>query len=182
MDSVQLASGWRLDDIISTVIFTPTEINYNTLRHRAHQYVLILQDPRSIQNTIKFAVIPQRNPTYLKGDGAWILWWRTALLVQSPDTLPLRTMEASCGEDTCYLMDALQQTLHTSTAFRSSIRELQTSHTHASYNLRTAPDGAYILSHAKKDSSTQLTNFVISIENLVAYAMLATQNGPIKQA
>jgi hypothetical protein len=162
------------------MIFTPTEINYNTLRQHTQQYVLILQDPRSIQNTIKFTVRPPRIRTHLKGDGAWNPWWRTALLIQSPDTLPLPTLQASCGEATSYLRDALQQALHTSAAFLSSIRELQTAHTQATYNLRAAPDGAYILSRAKKDSPTQLTDFVISIEDPVAYGMLATHNDPIK--
>ena len=180
LDSVQPSASWRLDDTANTVIFTPTEINYNTLRQQTQQYVLILQDPRSIQNTIKFTVRPPRIRTHLKGNGAWNPWWTTALLIQSPDTLPLPTLQYSCGEATCYLRDALQQALHTSAAFLSSIRELQTSHTQANCNLRPAPGGAYTLSHAKKDSSTQLTNFVISIEDPVAYAMLAIQNDPIK--
>ena len=161
------------------MIFTPTEINYNTPRQQIQQYVLILQDPRSIQNTIKFTVRPPRIRTHLKGDGTWSPWWRSALLVQSPNTLPLPTLQTLCGEDTCYLKDALQQALHTSVAFLSSIRELQTAHTHATFNFRAAPDGAYIISHAKKDNSSQHTNFVISIEDPVAYAMLATHNDPI---
>ena len=75
MDSVQPAGDWRLDDRDNTVIFTtPTEINYNTLRQQAQQYVLILQDPRSIQNTIKLKVRPPRIRTHLKGDGAWSPW------------------------------------------------------------------------------------------------------------
>jgi len=89
-------------------------------------------------------------------------------------------LQASCGEATSYFKDALHQVLHTSAAFLSSIRELQTTHTQANYNLNAAPDGAYIIFHVKKDSSSQLTNFVISIEDPMAYAMLATQNDPIK--
>ena len=53
-------------------------------------------------------------------------------------------------------------------------------HSQASILLRAAPDGAYILSRAKQDSSTQLTNFIISIEDPVAYAMLATKNDSVK--
>ncbi len=104
----------------------------------------------------------------------------TALLVQSLDILPLLTVEASNGEATSYLKAALQQALHTSAAFLSSIRELHTTHSQASNIFRAAPDGAYIFSRAKKDGSSQHTNFVISIANPTAYAMLATQNDPIK--
>ncbi len=42
LDSVQPAGNWRRDDRANTVIFTPTKVNYNTLRQQTHQYVLIL--------------------------------------------------------------------------------------------------------------------------------------------
>jgi hypothetical protein len=101
-------------------------------------------------------------------------------LVQSPVTLSLPTLKASCGEATNYIKDALRQALHTSAAFLSSIQELHTTNSQASYNLHATPDGAYVLSHAKKETSTQLTNVAISIQDPVAFAMLATQNDPIK--
>jgi hypothetical protein len=62
----------------------------------------------------------------------------------------------------------------------TSIQELHTIHSHSSILLRAAPGGAYILSHAKKDNSTQHTNFVVSIGDPAAYVMLATQNDPGK--
>jgi len=46
--------------------------------------------------------------------------------------------------------------------------------------LQPTPDGAYIISHVRKDSSSQLTNFVISLAHPQAYAMLATIDTPIK--
>jgi len=128
LDSVQPAGDLRLDDKAITMIFTPTEINYNTLRQHAQPHILILQDPRSIQNTIKFNVRPPRIRTHLRGGGAWSPWWRTALPVQSPDTLPLPTLEASYGGSTGYLGEALKHALHTSVAFLTSIQELHTSH------------------------------------------------------
>jgi hypothetical protein len=62
----------------------------------------------------------------------------------------------------------------------TSIQELQATHSHSITLLRAAPDGAYILSHAKKDNSTQHTNFFVSIEDPSAYAMLASQNDSIR--
>ena len=76
------------------------------------------------------------------------------MLVQSPDPLPLPTMEDSNGDATCYLKSALQHAIHTSTAFLSTIRELHTSHSQAFIALRAAPAGSYRLSHAKKVSSS----------------------------
>ena len=101
-------------------------------------------------------------------------------MVQSPNTIPLSTLDASCGEPTSYLGEALKQALHASIAFLTSIQELQAAHSHSTILLRAAPDGAYILSYAKKDNSTQNTNFVVSIEDPAAYAMLVTQTDPIK--
>jgi hypothetical protein len=74
----------------------------------------------------------------------------------------------------------LKQALQASVAFLTSIQELQATRSHSTILLRAAPDGAYILFHAKKDNPTQNTNFVVSIEDPAAYAMLATQNAPIK--
>ena len=102
------------------------------------------------------------------------------MLVQSLDTLPLPTLEASSGEPTRYLGEALNQALQASIAFFTSLQELQAAHSHSNILLRAASDGSYILSHAKKDNSTQNTNYVVSIEDPAAYAMLATQNDPIK--
>ena len=46
--------------------------------------------------------------------------------------------------------------------------------------LLPTPVGAYIVSHLRKDTSSQLTNFVISLAHPHAYAMLATIDTPIK--
>ena len=67
-----------------------------------------------------------------------------------------------------------------STSLMSSIKDLKTLHTQATTTLRAAPDGSLIISHPKKDSSSHHTNFVISVKDPVAYAMLATQSDPIK--
>ncbi len=71
LDLVQPSGDSRLDDIANTAISTPIEINYNTLRQQAEQYVLTLQDPRSIHNTIKLTARPPRIRTHLMGDGMW---------------------------------------------------------------------------------------------------------------
>jgi len=79
--SVQPATYWKLDNGENTVVFTPTEINYNPLCQQAQQYALILQDPRSIKNVIKFSIKPPRIRSHLREDGVWSSWWITALLV-----------------------------------------------------------------------------------------------------
>jgi hypothetical protein len=58
LDSVQPARDCKLDDRDNTVIFTPTEIKHNPLRQQGKQFVLILQDPRSIKNTINLSIRP----------------------------------------------------------------------------------------------------------------------------
>jgi hypothetical protein len=50
----------------------------------------------------------------------------------------------------------------------------------ASTTLKPAPDGSHIFIHPKKHNSAILTNFVISMEDEHAYAMLAALEGPIR--
>jgi hypothetical protein len=50
----------------------------------------------------------------------------------------------------------------------------------ASPSLLPTPDGAYVISHLRKDTSTQLTSFVISLAHPQAYVMLATIETQIK--
>ena len=57
-DSVQPAGGWNMDERPNTVIFYPTETDYNTLRQQSQPYVLVLQDPRAINDIIKFTIRP----------------------------------------------------------------------------------------------------------------------------
>jgi hypothetical protein len=51
---------------------------------------------------------------------------------------------------------------------------------HTSPALHPTLDGAYIISHLRKDTSSQLTSFVISLAQPHAYAMLATIETHIK--
>jgi prophage tail gpP-like protein len=61
-----------------------------------------------------------------------------------------------------------------------SIRKLKSTHTQSSTTLKPTLAGSYILTYPKKDTSTQTTNFVVSIANPAAYAMMATLAEPIK--
>jgi hypothetical protein len=49
-----------------------------------------------------------------------------------------------------------------------------------SISLKPTPDGPHIITHPKKQKSTILTNFIISMDDEHAYAMLATLEGPIR--
>ncbi len=51
---------------------------------------------------------------------------------------------------------------------------------HTTPALLPTPDGAYIISYLRKDTSSQLTSFVISLASPQAYAMLATIETQIK--
>jgi hypothetical protein len=136
-------------------VFTPTEVDYNPLRLQAQPYVVLLQDPRSINNVIKFSIKPPRIKAYTRVDEVWNPWRRTTVLVQSTDLVPLPNMsDNDTGDTSGYLRMALHQAKKTTKAFLSSIRELTTSHTQSNTNPKRAPDGSYILSHPKKESSS----------------------------
>jgi hypothetical protein len=88
--------------------------------------------------------------------------------------------DINAGDADGYLRLALHQTKKTLEAFLSSIRELTATHTQSYTNLKQAPDGSCILAHPKKDTSTQNTNFVASLSDPSAYAMLTTLADLIK--
>ncbi len=84
------------------------------------------------------------------------------------------------GHPTGHLHLTLQQAKATTEAFLSSIRELKTDHIQASTLLKRAPDGSCILAHQKRDTSTQATNYIISVADPTVYAMLAILTDPTK--
>jgi len=88
--------------------------------------------------------------------------------------------DSNNGDTTSYLQLALQQAKETVEAFLSSIRELKTTHTQSSTTVKQAPDGSYILAHPQKDTFIPTTNFVVSLSDPAAYAMLTTLADPIK--
>jgi hypothetical protein len=79
-----------------------------------------------------------------------------------------------------YLLDALATGMEMAITYLSSISITTSAADKAPPTLLPSPDGAYIISHLRKDTSSQLTNFVISIASPQAYAMLATLDSPIK--
>jgi hypothetical protein len=52
------------------MVITPIEVDYNPYRLQAESYVVILQDPSSINNIIKFSIKPPRIRSHDRGDEA----------------------------------------------------------------------------------------------------------------
>jgi hypothetical protein len=79
-----------------------------------------------------------------------------------------------------YLLDALARGMEMANSFLSTLNITTPEEYKSPPTLLPTPDGAYIISHIRKDTSSQLTNFVISIAHPQAYAMLTTLESPIK--
>ena len=79
-----------------------------------------------------------------------------------------------------YLNQTLTQGMEMAVSFLASRTVVTPDHLSPSPTLQPTPNGAYIISHARKDNSSQLTNCVISLAHPQAYAMLATIDTPIK--
>jgi hypothetical protein len=65
-------------------------------------------------------------------------------------------------------------------SYLSSLNIVTPEYLTTSSTLLPTTDGAYIISHLRKDTSSQLTNFVISLDHPQSYAMLATIETTIK--
>jgi len=79
-----------------------------------------------------------------------------------------------------YLLQTLTHGMEMANSYLSSLDITTPEHLNTSPTLLPTPDGAYIISHLRKNTSSQLTNFVISLAHPQAYAMLATIETPIK--
>ena len=65
-------------------------------------------------------------------------------------------------------------------SFLASLTVVSPDYLSTSPTLQPTPNGAYIISNVRKDNSSQLTSFVISLARPQAYAMLAAIDTPIK--
>jgi len=79
-----------------------------------------------------------------------------------------------------YLLQALTQGMDMANSYLSSLKITTPDYLNTSPTLLPTLDGAYIISHLRKDTSSQLTSFVISFAHPQAYAMLAIIETPIK--
>jgi hypothetical protein len=61
---------------------------------------------------------------------------------------------SSTGQATGYLHLAIAAALQASEALLYSIKSLTPTFASTSHDLRQAPDGSYVISHVKKDTST----------------------------
>jgi hypothetical protein len=79
-----------------------------------------------------------------------------------------------------YLLQALTQGMEIAISDLISINIVTPEYLTTTPALLPTPDGAYIISHLRKDTSSKLTNFGISLAHPQAYAILATIDTPIK--
>ncbi len=62
-----------------------------------------------------------------------------------------------------YLIHALLEGITMATSYLSSTNTITSEYATAPPTLIPIPEGSYIISHLRKDTSSQLTNFVISM-------------------
>jgi len=117
----------------------------------------------------------------MRGDTEWNPWWRTTILIKSDVILVIPSpYETQPTQTTGYLWAALQKGLTQGVEILGSVGGLTEAFAHALPALQAAPDGAYIMSHNRKILSNQLTNFIISLPDPAAYAILTTLDSFIK--
>ena len=79
-----------------------------------------------------------------------------------------------------YLQHALLRGLDASRSFLANIQKLEDIYYLASTRLKPSPDGAYIIPHPKRNSPTNNTHYIISMEDPHSYTMLANLEEPIR--
>ena len=164
LDVVQPVTRWTADERADTVAFTPMDVDYNPIRLQSMPCALYLTHPESPSTTTRYFIRPPRLRSDLKRDAHWAPWWRTTILVHSPTSQPFPSMSAHNHNTTQgYLLHALTQVMKMANSHLSSLNITTPEYLKTSPTLLPTLDGAYIISHLRKDTSSQLTSFVISL-------------------
>jgi hypothetical protein len=79
-----------------------------------------------------------------------------------------------------YLMQALLGGIATTISHLSSTNNITSEYAIATPTLIPTPDGPFIISHLRKETSSQLVSFVISMANPHTYAMIPTMDTPVE--
>jgi len=181
IDSVQAFTAWQTAGQASTITFTPTEFDYNSLILQAQPYTLMLTHPTNPTTQELYSIRLPRLRTSARGDQAWAEWWRTSLLVQCDLPLPIPPMADHVAHTLSgYVQNALLPGLEASRSFLANIQQLDDNFSLTSTQLKPVPDGAYIIPHQRRNSPTNNTHYIISLEDPHSYVMLATLEGPIR--
>ena len=181
LDAIQPATKWAAEERPNTITFTPIYVDYNPFRLQSMPSFLYLTHPEDPSNPIRYLVRPPRLRSNLRGDTFWAPWWRTAILVQSSTALPLPSMSAQDpNTPQGYLMQALLGGIATVISHLSSINKITSKYATAMPTHIPTPDGSLVISHLRKDTSSQLTNLVVSMANPHTYAMISTMDTPVK--
>jgi len=77
-------------------------------------------------------------------------------------------------------MQALLGGIATTTSYLTSTNNITSEYATSPPTLIPTPDGSYIILHLRKDTSSQLINFVISMASPHTYAMISTMDTPVK--
>ena len=98
-----------------------------------------------------------------------------------PTSLPLPIMSAQSPHTTQgYLLHALTMGMEMAISYLTSINITTREQLTTIPTLLPTPDRSYIISHLRKDTSSQMINFVISLARPQAYAIPATIDTMIK--
>ena len=104
-----------------------------------------------------------------------------SLLVHCIVPLPIPPMSVSDNQiPTCDLYQALTIDMDASIAFHTHIHHNNDNFSSSMIHLKPAPDGSFIISHQKHNSSANHTYFVIYVHDEYSYAMFATLKDPIR--
>ena len=123
LDAIQPATRWTADERPNTVAFTPMEVDYNPIRLQSMLCAIYLVHPETPSTNTRYIIRPPRLRSDLRGDAYWAPWWRSAILVQSPTSLPIPSMSAhNSTTSQGYLHQALLAGLNASVTFLLSIQ------------------------------------------------------------
>ena len=111
--------------------------------------------------------------------GGALLSWRSLPLTCLFQACPHKTQKHPKATS-CKLPHYSLGGIATAISHLSSINNITSDYATTTPKFIPTPDGSFVISHLRKDTSSQLTNFVVSMANPHTYAMISTMDTPVK--
>jgi hypothetical protein len=122
------------------------EFDYNPLRLHSQPYTITLTHPGTPTIPETYSIRPPCLRCHIRGDAAWVRWWRSCIQVQSQVALPLLTIKDEVYHvPTSYMFTTLIHGLDAGNTFLTNINHNNGNFKLTNTTLKPAPDGSHII-------------------------------------
>ena len=169
----------------NTITYRPSSLPQNPIQTQSMGFVMSLLHPLPRYRNMTLHLVPPGTRTAVLDDHKWAAWHTTTLLIQSKTLLPWARVSIRQGTipKKSWEMQALANVftsncavfLNSDATLPYSPVDLADMESHLA--LDVAPNDTLLISHPKRESSSMLTNIIVSMNCPIAYSLFASCQG-----